>query len=49
VIVPEGKRTFLVDEAAAALLRPASGTADDISGDPQSSSGASAPRKPRDA
>jgi 6-phosphogluconolactonase len=49
VIVPEGKRTFLVDEAAAALLRPASGTADDISGDPQSSPGASAPRKPRDA
>jgi len=49
VIVPEGKRTFLVDEAAAALLRPATGTADDISGDPQSSSGASAPRKPRDA
>ncbi len=48
VVVPEGKRTFLADEAAAALLQPRSGLLGDISADPQSSSGARAPRKPRD-
>lgn len=48
VIVPEGKRMFLVDEAAAALLRPVGGTAEDPVADKQSSRGARAPHKPRD-
>ncbi len=48
VIVPEGKRMFLVDEAAAALLQPARRTADDLSPHSQISPDAHTPRKPRD-
>ncbi|HYL09292.1 MAG TPA: 6-phosphogluconolactonase [Candidatus Acidoferrales bacterium] len=48
VVVPQGQRMFLVDEAAAALLRPLGGTADDPSSNLQSFPDARAPRKPRD-
>ena len=48
VVVPEGTRMFLVDEAAASLLQPSTRVAEDFPADPQRSPGAGAPHKPRD-